>query len=232
LYIQSADNTTLGAWFVSSEGYYRSFSFPGPTIDIPTALKKRPTILFLHGNSGDRSVPQRTAVYSAMSSRLDTNILAVDYRGFGDSEGHPTVAGVASDARAAWDYLINLGAIPDDVLIVGHSLGTAIAGLLAAELDQEEIIPRGLVLLAPFASIRTVMHEYHIFGLLPLLKPLAMIPALSSKVFFSLKYLKFQHGIDSIVELIEHRFDTLSLVPVRYLYPSRRWIMAKFSFPD
>ncbi len=72
--------------------------------------------------------------------------MAVDYRGFGDSEGHPTVQGVSKDARAAWDYLIRRGAKPEDILILGHSLGTAIAGLLTAELGKEGIRPRGTVL--------------------------------------------------------------------------------------
>ncbi|KAJ7278316.1 Alpha/Beta hydrolase protein [Mycena rebaudengoi] len=197
LYINSADNTTLGAWFVTSERYYRSMPFPVQTIDIPVALKQRPTILFLHGKSGHRAIPQRIAVYSALSSRLNANILAVDYRGFGDSEGSPTIAGVASDARAAWDFLFAHGARPQDVLIVGHSLGTAIAALLAAELCQDSINPLGLVLLAPFASLRTVLHEYYILGLFPLFKPLAMAPALA----------RFLLG------LATHAFDTLGLLP-------------------
>ncbi|KAJ7239289.1 Alpha/Beta hydrolase protein [Mycena rebaudengoi] len=180
LYINSADNTTLGAWFVTSERYYRSMPFPVQTIDIP-----------------------RIAVYSALSSRLNANILAVDYRGFGDSEGSPTIAGVASDARAAWDFLFAHGARPQDVLIVGHSLGTAIAALLAAELCQDSINPLGLVLLAPFASLRTVLHEYYILGLFPLFKPLAMAPALT----------RFLLG------LATHAFDTLGLLPDDEAFP-------------
>ncbi|KAJ6615165.1 Alpha/Beta hydrolase protein [Mycena sp. CBHHK59/15] len=197
LYIKSADNTTLGAWFVMSEKYYHSLSFPVKAIDIPAALKKRPTILFLHGKTGHRAVPLRVPIYAAFSSRLDANVFAVDYRGFGDSEGQPTLAGVAADARAAWDYLTTLGAEPKDVLIVGHSLGTCVAGLLAAELSQEGISPRGLVLLAPFASVKTLMYEYYLFGFLPLLKPLVRVPTVS----------RFVTG------LLTHRFDTLNLVP-------------------
>ena len=34
------------------------------------------------------------------------NVLAIDYRGFGNSEGSPTEDGLALDARAAWDYLM------------------------------------------------------------------------------------------------------------------------------
>lgn len=78
--------------------------------------------------------------------------MAVDYRGFGDSEGYPTVDGVGKDARAAWDYLMTQGAKPEDVLILGHSLGTAIAGLLSADLSRDGIRPRGTVLMSVRSS--------------------------------------------------------------------------------
>ncbi|KAJ6598123.1 Alpha/Beta hydrolase protein [Mycena vulgaris] len=139
----------------------------------------------------------RVPIYGALSARLNANVLAVDYRGFGDSTGGPTLAGIAADARAAWDELMALGAAPADVLIVGHSLGSSVAGLLAAELSQEAIRPRGLVLLAPFASVRTLMYEHYLFGFLPLLKPLVKLPPLSRFV----------------IARLAHRFDTLSLVP-------------------
>ena len=111
-------------------------------------MRHNPTILFLHGNTGTRALPLRTVLYTAYTARLSANVFAIDYRGFGDSDGHPTVQGVSKDARAGWDYLIEQGARPEDVLIIGHSLGTAIAGLLAAELGKDGIKPRGLVLMS------------------------------------------------------------------------------------
>jgi len=140
----------------------------------------------------------RTSLYTAFTSRLNSNVLAIDYRGFGDSEGYPTEDGVTRDARAGWDYLISQGAQPEDITIVGHSLGTAIASLLAAGLGRENITPRGLALLSvrvqpnsnlappdtqytpqPFSSVRTLVDEYYLFGILPLLKPLKAIPYMS-----------------------------------------------------
>ena len=71
---------------------------------------------------------------------------------------------MSKDARAGWDFLMSKGAKPEDVLIVGHSLGTAIAGLLSAELGREGVHPRGTVLMSVrvFNSILIPLCSIHI----------------------------------------------------------------------
>jgi len=209
LKLKSADNTAIGAWFIFSDSFYRQLPYPPPPRSnatdfispqrksISSALRHTPTILFFHGNTGTRALPLRTVIYTALTSRLNANIMVIDYRGFGDSEGYPSVEGVSMDARAGWDFLMGEGAKPEDVLIMGHSLGTAIAGLLAAELGREGIQPRGTVLMSAFSSVRSLIDEYYLFGFLPLLKPLSAIPFAPRLVTWSLV----------------HRFDTLTLVP-------------------
>ena len=214
--LHSSDGTSIGAWFIFSDPFYRTIAHPhlqthpgaskSSTHDaiqalssahIPSAIKSNPTILFLHGNTGTRAHKLRTQLYSSLTARLGANILAIDYRGFGDSSGHPSVGGVGRDARAGFDYLISQGAKPQDILIIGHSLGTAVAGLLASELGRESIDYRGTVLMSPFSSIRTLLDQYYLLGCLPLFKPLAKIPFMPRVLSWSLK----------------HGFDTLSLVP-------------------
>lgn len=157
LKLTTADNTSIGAWFVFSDPFYQQLSYPPPANHgfsfprqelIPNAVKQTPTILFLHGNTGTRAHHLRTVLYTAFTARLKANVFVIDYRGFGDSEGHPTVHGVSQDARAGWDYLISQGTKPEDILILGHSLGTAIAALLSAELSSEGVRPRGTVLMS------------------------------------------------------------------------------------
>lgn len=148
---------------------------------IHEAVKRNPTILFLHGNAATRAFHARVDHYKTFTSRLSVNVLAVDYRGFADSTGYPTESGVVRDARAAWDWLISQGTKGEDILIVGHSLGTGIGGRLAADLSDEGIKYRGLVLMSPFSSIEEVLKTYHILGVVPLMKPLALIPGAASK---------------------------------------------------
>ncbi|KAJ7134335.1 Alpha/Beta hydrolase protein [Mycena epipterygia] len=197
--VTTADNESLGAWFVLSDPFYHALpTIPSQPADhIPTALKTHPTILFFHGNAATRAFNARIQHYGAFSSRLSANVLAIDYRGYGDSTGTPTELGLARDARAAWNWLITNGATADQILIVGHSLGTGVSALLSAELSDEGISPRGVVLLSPFSSISKVLETYSVLGVLPLMKPLAMIP----------------WAANLVKRAVIHRFDTEALVP-------------------
>lgn len=150
------------------------------------ALRSRPTMLFLHGNGATRAVPGRVQYYSGFVSRLQTNVLAIDYRGFGDSQGSPSERGLATDARAAFDWLIHKGATPQNVLIVGHSLGTAVASSLAVSLSEESTRFKGLVLMSPFTSMHTLVDTYNIFGVFPVMLPLTMIPRAAGEYLYSI----------------------------------------------
>ncbi|KAF5382705.1 hypothetical protein D9615_002815 [Tricholomella constricta] len=197
--IRTADNEILGAWFVLSDQYYQSLPEIPSALDthIPVTLKRHPTILFFHGNAATRAFKARILHYEAYSSRLGANVLAIDYRGFADSTGKPSEPGLVRDARAAWDWLLAQGAKEEDILLVGHSLGTGVVSQLAAQLSDEGSKSRGVVLLSPFSSIREVLNTYHIFGAVPLMKPLAMIPYVPEMVTWALT----------------HKFDSLSAVP-------------------
>jgi abhydrolase domain-containing protein 12 len=76
---------------------------------------------------------------------LDCNVLAVDYRGFGDSTGTPSEQGLIKDAKAVWDYVHMQGGgggadragKEKGVVLVGQSLGTGVvAGLAGLLADQ------------------------------------------------------------------------------------------------
>ena len=112
------------------------------------APDRRPTLLFLHGNAGsiaDRA--DRLAFYQ--SRRMGAAFLS--WRGFGGSSGRPSETGLISDARAAYDHLVRAGVAPENIVLVGESLGTGIAVPLAAAL------PVGAVVLeAPFTSAAAV----------------------------------------------------------------------------
>jgi fermentation-respiration switch protein FrsA (DUF1100 family) len=94
---------------------------------------------------------------------LGFSILAIDYRGFGQSKGQlPSEASVYEDARIAWERLKQIQPDPQKRLIYGHSLGGAVAVDLAAELGRdaqkgnEPIQARGLIIESTFTNLADV----------------------------------------------------------------------------
>ena len=87
------------------------------------------------------------------------SVLAIDYRGFGRSDGGvPSEETVYEDARAAWRRFAEL--VPDahQRFIYGHSLGGAVAVDLAAELDRGTVAgepepARGLIVESSFTTL-------------------------------------------------------------------------------
>jgi abhydrolase domain-containing protein 12 len=82
---------------------------------------KDPIVLYLHGNTGTRANGHRVDLYKILR-QLGYHVIAMDYRGFGDSSDiSPTEVGCVNDALAMYHYIKNLTNSP--VFIYGHSLG-------------------------------------------------------------------------------------------------------------
>ncbi len=137
--------------------------------------QRRIIILLTHGNGGNISI--RLDQYLEFVKRYRfVDIFALEYRGYGLSEGEPSEAGIAQDALAArrWidEYIDGLGQSPTpldshprievrgrpcgndvsrhspSIVYFGRSLGGPVATRLAAEIP-----PDGLILECPVSSI-------------------------------------------------------------------------------
>ncbi|XP_077436727.1 protein ABHD13 [Vanacampus margaritifer] len=90
-----------------------------------------PTILYFHGNAGN--IGHRVPNALLMLVNLKANVVLVDYRGYGKSEGEPCEEGLYLDAEATLDYVMTR---PDldktKVILFGRSLGGAVVIRLAA----------------------------------------------------------------------------------------------------
>ena len=106
IYITTEDNVRINGWLISNP-------------------RAKYTLLFFHGNAGnigDR-IDKLQLLYQA-----GINIFIIDYRGFGKSQGVPSEPGFYRDAFASYDYLLNTaGVSPDQIILYGESLGSAIA---------------------------------------------------------------------------------------------------------
>ncbi|QRV92717.1 alpha/beta hydrolase family protein [Ceratobasidium sp. AG-Ba] len=213
LNLTTPDGWRIGGWLVVADSFYQTHIMPSPPTQsfrdtqsesskhpdqydprerlssiLSLALQTHPTILYFHGNSMTRAFHLRTRLYSTLTSRLNANVLVIDYRGFGDSEGTPSEKGLILDARTAWDWLIRKGARPEDITVLGESLGTGVSTGLVAGLEKEGVSPRSMVLLAPYSSITKLLETYNVGGNFPILRPLQSFPFLFNYIVRSLEH--------------------------------------------
>lgn len=107
------------------------------------------SVLFLHGNGGNIS---HRLDKLAVLHRLGAQVLIVDWRGYGRSDGRPSERGLERDARAAYDHLVGArGVDPRRLVVYGESLGSTHAAWLATEVPVG-----GVVLESAFTSARDV----------------------------------------------------------------------------
>jgi len=111
-----------------------------------------PTVIYFGGNAeevshtlGDPRWPRPWSV------------VALNYRGYGTSEGKPGEPELAADALAIYDAVVARGDVDRNrVVVFGRSLGTALAAHVAAERPVA-----GVVLVSPYDSLAAVgSHHY------------------------------------------------------------------------
>jgi len=135
IWLRADDGVRLHGWYVPAE-------------------RARATLLYFHGNAGN------------ISERLDSirifhdlglSVFLIDYRGYGQSEGRPSETGTQRDALAAWAYLTGeRGVAPRQLVILGRSLGAAVAAWLATQRP-----PAALIVESTFTSVPDLAAEFY-----------------------------------------------------------------------
>ena len=180
----NSSGVAIGAWHNLPRSLYLEHVRDGvvPDAVYEQALVEYPTVVYLHGNALNRAAPFRVRSYQEISEVLNANVIAIDYRGFGDSESFPTEEGVVLDARAAVQFVLDHARRPDrtgpapGLTLMGQSLGTGVAAQCALRLVREGIHVDGVVLLAAFSSLRPLVAAFRMGGVVPLLGWLDYVP--------------------------------------------------------
>ena len=136
LHLATQDGETLLAWFAPPE--------PG-----------RPLILYFHGNGGalaDRAIRFREMLASGYG------LLAIAYRGYPGSTGSPTQDGLLLDGEAAFAEAERRGFTDKRLVVMGESLGTGVATILASRHKAA-----ALVLDSPYLSVLHVAQQRYWF---------------------------------------------------------------------
>ena len=139
VYLTSSDNTKLHAWWIPND-------------------QAKFTFLAFHGNASN--IANRAPTYEFLHA-VPANVFALEYRGYGHSEGTPSERALYQDADAAYQYLVTTKSIdPRTIISYGQSLGTAVAANLAAHRRVAAVI-----LEAPFPSASALARK--LFWFLP-----------------------------------------------------------------
>lgn len=133
VWLTTADGVHIHSWYIPHE-------------------EARGTVIYFHGNGGVIHMMMEEAT---VLRDLGLNVLLVEYRGYGLSEGTPTEAGLYADARAAYAYLVDeRGIAPNEIIVAGHSLGGGVATALASEQPVA-----ALIVMSSFTSTVAVAQE-------------------------------------------------------------------------
>jgi abhydrolase domain-containing protein 12 len=94
-------------------------------------------------------------------------VLAIDYRGFGFSTGSPTEKGLITDGIMAVDWAVQVAKVPpEQIVLFGHSLGTAVSVAVAEHFAKQGTDFAGIILYAALANLPSVLLDPSILGLL------------------------------------------------------------------
>ena len=86
-----------------------------------------PVVIYFHGNMGTRASGHRTELYRLLQAE-NCHVLALDYRGYGDSSvvSPLTEGALVEDAIALFRWTTKHAALNVPIFIWGHSLGTGL----------------------------------------------------------------------------------------------------------
>lgn len=147
--------------------------------EIPNA----PLLLYFGGNADDAT---RFVLHVKQLSAYD--IVAFNYRGYGQSSGEPSEKALFEDALKIYDTYAN----DKKVIVVGRSLGTGVASYVASKRDVQ-----GVVLITPYDSIASIAKRKY---------PFFPIDAILKHKFDTLKLIPF---IKAKIAIIEVQNDTI-----------------------
>lgn len=137
-------------WLTASDGV----SLNGWRVPASLDGKRRKALLVFHGNAGNlATASHRLALYN----RIGCDVFMIDYHGFGKSGGTAKEENLYLDAETAWNHLVdNLGLPPEEIVVMGYSLGGRVASWLA----EKHPDAAGLILESTFTRLSDIAADF------------------------------------------------------------------------
>lgn len=114
-------------------------------------------IVYFHGQSKHMdNYFSRASLLANCGGKYNYNILMMDYRGYGMSEGESSEQGLYEDADAVINYLINMGVDPNKTIYYGYSLGAIPA--IDRLANRTDFQASKLIIESPLASVQNLVE--------------------------------------------------------------------------
>ena len=115
--------------------------------------------LILFGANGF-STYQNQDILHAIGGDQPVGLVNFAYRGYDGSGGTASQEALLRDARTTIEALqTKYGVRPEQLILIGQSLGSGIAADLAAHLSRQGTPPQRLIMISPYTSMRRVADE-------------------------------------------------------------------------
>ncbi len=137
VFFESMDGTPLHGWYVFSE------------TNSPKAV-----VVFFHGNAENIST-YINSIYWLVKEGYD--VFMFDYRGYGISQGEPSLDGIHKDGIAAIKKAYEIGRVKN-LIIFGQSLGAAVSVYCTANTEYKDSI-KALILDSAFADYKLIVRD-------------------------------------------------------------------------
>jgi fermentation-respiration switch protein FrsA (DUF1100 family) len=126
IYFTTTDSVNIYGWFIKHKN-------------------ARGTLLYF-GGDGFFLWNSLTPDVINMLTSFKMNLMLIDYRGYGRSEGNPTIQGIYNDGNSTYKYLCSRGDVDSTRIIVyGHSLGTIVAIRLGNTSPVAGVVLEGVI---------------------------------------------------------------------------------------
>uniref|UniRef100_A0A673B6H1 AB hydrolase-1 domain-containing protein n=1 Tax=Sphaeramia orbicularis TaxID=375764 RepID=A0A673B6H1_9TELE len=124
-YLHAEGGVTLGVWHTLAASQWEEAHGGSPEWYRETLADDNPVIIYLHGNEGTRwdECGRKETLELILMDAAGYHVLSLDYRGFGDSSGEPSEAGLTTDVVSLYQWVKKYSR-QSPVYLWGHSLGT------------------------------------------------------------------------------------------------------------
>lgn len=164
--LATSDNYSLMTFNSIDGNTGQSYRIYGVFIGDTTTITTDTLLVYFHGQSKHMDhYFSRASLLANVGGKYNYNVLMMDYRGYGMSEGLSSEQGLFEDANAVIDWIQEQGVNPQKTVFYGYSLGAIPA--IDRMAYRSDFQPAKLIIEAPLASVEYLVHSSTIIQVNP-----------------------------------------------------------------